>query len=203
LSRGEVDGFVVAYGGVLGMGEKLVLVPYEALSIDHEKETFVLASSKARLDAVAFSHGKWPTLNDDAWLDGGRSYFKTNRVETSEPNGEQPVAFRDFYDAKKTETIVGSISSLGSVRVGEERDDRLRLRVTVDDGREVIVYAAPRDFADQAKCGLRPGKRVEVTGSRAQYGSQTVLVAGMIKIPGTSTEAKLRDDEGRPRWELR
>jgi sporulation protein YlmC with PRC-barrel domain len=203
MHKGAIDGMVVAYGGVLGMGEKLVLVPFESLTLDAEKDTFVLATSKARLDAVAFSHGKWPTLNDDKWLDGGRAYFKTDRVDTAKPNDEAPVAFRDHYDVKKTETITGAISSLGTVRVGDERDDRLRLRVSVDDGREVVVYAAPRDFAEQAKCAFRPGMRVEIVGSRAEYFGRTVLVAGTIKSADGSKVVRLRDDEGRPRWALR
>ena len=113
------------------------------------------------------------------------------------------MAYADFYDPKKTEKITGTIITTAGVRIGDEHEDRLRLRITVDDGRDVIVYAAPRNFGDQEALMLRPGKRIEITGSRAKYGSQTVLVAGTIKPADSTKIVKLRDEEGRPLWDKR
>jgi sporulation protein YlmC with PRC-barrel domain len=201
LPTGTVDGFVLGYGGVVGVGEKLVLLPFESVTWDRVHDEFVLASSKARLDTVAFGMRKWPNLTDDAWLTGGRGFFK--RTEAGEATGEQLVAFRDFYDSKKTENVSGVITTVGSVHIGDERDDRLRLRIAMDDGREVVVYAAPRGFADQDALDLRPGKRIEITGARAPYGSQTVLVAGSLKLGDSQRTVRLRDDEGRALWLVR
>ncbi len=67
-----------------------------------------------------------------------------------------------------------------------------------NDGREVIVYAAPTAFSEQHSLGLRVGSVVEITGSPAKYGNQTVLVAGSVKTDGKT--ATLRDEKGRAVW---
>ncbi|HYC77100.1 MAG TPA: PRC-barrel domain-containing protein [Planctomycetota bacterium] len=205
LHRGAVDAAVIGYGGVLGMGEKFALVPFDMMSLDRDRDVYVLPATKDRVEAVAFSGDRMPALNDDAWLVQGRDYFgkakSEFRTDRSADTGETPVTFRDFYDPKTTETVTGVITTIGTVRVGDEREERVRLRVRADDGREVIVYGAPYAYSEQNALGLRAGKKVEVTGSRAKYGSQTVLVAGSIKSVEPPRELKLRDAEGKPVWD--
>ena len=81
---------------------------------------------------------------------------------------------------------------------GDLKEERIRMRVHTAEGREVIVYAAPVSCEDQQALGLRSGKVIEVTGSPAKYGTQTVLVAGSIVVDGKT--ARLRDDQGRVTW---
>jgi sporulation protein YlmC with PRC-barrel domain len=201
--RGTCDAALLGYGGVLGMGEKLVLVPFDVLHYDRAKETFVLPTTLADLDAVAFK-GELPPLNDDAWMKRARDHFAkvdaaAGKLEAGTPvdAGDAVVIYKDTYDPKKTETIKGRVTTIGTARVAD-RDERLRLRVQADDGREVIVYAAPWTWSDQQSLGLRVGNTVEVTGSPAQSGRGTVLVAGTIKADGKTV--KFRDDEGKPLW---
>ena len=108
------------------------------------------------------------------------------------------MPFADSYDVDDVETIEGTITTIGSVRVGDRDEQRVRLRVLIEDGREVIVHAAPATFEDQQMLGLHAGTAVEITGSPARYGSQTVLVAGSIKVDGKT--ARLRDDKGAVTW---
>jgi sporulation protein YlmC with PRC-barrel domain len=204
--RATVDGALLSFGGVLGLGEKLALVPADALTLDHDKHVFVLPCTKTTLEAMALPGGKWPALNNDDWLNRGRQMCAEARAEAVangdviavDASNSAPVAFADAYDPKRLETVNGTITTIGSVRVGEAKEERVRLRVRARDGREVIVYAAPAAWEAQQSLGLRSGTMVEVSGSPAKHGTQTVLVAGSIAVDGKT--ARLRDDQGRATW---
>ncbi len=204
----KIDAALLSFGGTLGIGEKLALVPTEALTIDVEKNVFVFPCTTARLEAMALPSGEWPALNSDQWLTRSRELCakaSADKVVTDgdviavDASGTKAVPFADTYDVDKVETVTGTITTVGSVRIGDRREERVRLRIRTAEGREVIVYAAPEAHADQRALELRTGTIVEVSGSPARYGSQTVIVAGSIAVDGKSV--KLRDDQGRPTWQ--
>lgn len=156
---------------------------------------------------MALPDGKWPALNSEEWLTRGRELCAVAPRDPVVADGDvnvhsssvPPVPFADTYDVKKVETVKGIILTIGSVRVGESKEERVRLRIRViDDDREVIVYAAPVIHEGQYALDLCPDKTVEVTGSAAKDGNQSVLVAGSIAADGKSV--KLRDDEGHVTW---
>jgi sporulation protein YlmC with PRC-barrel domain len=201
-----IDGTVLSFGGVLGMGEHLALVPSEALTINLDRDVFVFPCTKASLEAMALPSGKMPALNNDEWLTHGRQVCVKASAEHVVTDGDVIVdasatnvaPFADTYDLTKVETMKGTITTVGTVRVGDQKEERLRLRVRTADGPEFIVYAAPLNFADQQSLDLRAGRMIEVTGSPAKYGNQTVLVAGSITVDGKSF--KLRDEQGHVTW---
>ena len=205
--RATIDGALLSFGGTLGMGESLVLVPADAMTLDHAKGVFVFPCTRADLDGMALQGGKLPALDNDAWLTKGREQCAkvakgqvvvNGDVVAVDASGTYAVQYADSYDVAKTETLNGTIATIGSVRVGDAKEVRARWRVRASDGREVIVYAAPTAFSEQHSLGLRVGSVVEITGSPAKYGNQTVLVAGSVKTDGKT--ATLRDEKGRAVW---
>jgi sporulation protein YlmC with PRC-barrel domain len=205
-THATVDAALLSFGGTLGMGESLVLVAADALRLDVAKSVFVFPCTRADLAAMALQGGKLPALNTDTWLTSCREQCAkaTGEVVVNgdvipvDASSTSPVQYADSYDTKKVETITGKILTVGAVRIGDAKEVRVRWRVLASDGREVVVYAAPSSFGAQQSLGLRTGSAVEVTGSPAKYGNQTVLVAGSIKADGKT--AALRDDQGRALW---
>ena len=203
-----VDGVLLSFGGTLGVGEKLVLVPSESLTLDHEKNVFVFPCTTAALETMALPQGKLPLLGNNEWRTKSLEQCAKARkaselalkgdVIVEDATGVKSVPFADSYDLEKIEVVKGTITTIGAVRVGDIKEERVRLRVRTAANREVIVYAAPATYEDQRALGLRPGTVVEVTGSPTKYGSQTVLVAGSIAVDGKS--ANLRNDQGRVTW---
>lgn len=75
---GRVSYAVLAFGGFLGMGEKLFAVPWSAMTLDREKRRFVLNVSKDRLkDAPGFDKDDWPNMADPAWSATIHTYYGT------------------------------------------------------------------------------------------------------------------------------
>ena len=75
-STGKVAYGVLSFGGVLGMGEKLFAVPWEALTVDGENKQLLLHVEKDRLkDAPGFDKDHWPNFADQTFTDTLRAYY--------------------------------------------------------------------------------------------------------------------------------
>jgi sporulation protein YlmC with PRC-barrel domain len=61
VRSGRIAYVVLAVGGVLGIGEKYFAVPWRALTLDTDRNCFVLDADKDRLkDAPGFDKEHWP-----------------------------------------------------------------------------------------------------------------------------------------------
>jgi sporulation protein YlmC with PRC-barrel domain len=68
LPEGRIAYAVLARGGVLGLGERLIAVPWPAFARDEAARCFVIDISPERLDAApAFDHDSWPAMGDREW----------------------------------------------------------------------------------------------------------------------------------------
>jgi hypothetical protein len=65
LDTGCLAYCVLSFGGVLGMGEKLFAVPFQAMTLDTERHCFILNVDKERLkNAPGFDKDHWPLTAD-------------------------------------------------------------------------------------------------------------------------------------------
>jgi sporulation protein YlmC with PRC-barrel domain len=68
LHSGRVGYAVLSFGGVLGLGDKLFAVPWNALTLDEGEEKFILNVDKATLEnAPGFDKDNWPDMADPSW----------------------------------------------------------------------------------------------------------------------------------------
>ena len=73
---GHIAYGVLSFGGVLGLGEKLFAVPWEALRVDGERHELVLNVDKERLkDAPGFDKDNWPNFADTTFTSQIRQYY--------------------------------------------------------------------------------------------------------------------------------
>lgn len=85
LPRGGVLYAIMSSGGFLGVGEKLLAIPWQALTLDRERKCFVLPLSLERLQrAPSFEHNDWPDMSDPVWRQELNRYFGTGHSE--QPN---------------------------------------------------------------------------------------------------------------------
>ena len=65
---GRVAYAVVAFGGFLGMGEKLFAIPFSSFKYHQDGNKYVLDVPKDRLkDAPGFNKDHWPSMNEEKW----------------------------------------------------------------------------------------------------------------------------------------
>lgn len=61
LEAGRIAYAVLSFGGFLGLGDKLFAIPWEALSLDTEREAFILDVEREMLEeAPGFDDDDWP-----------------------------------------------------------------------------------------------------------------------------------------------
>jgi len=68
LEKARVAYAVLSFGGVMGIGEKLFAVPFEALKLDASREHFMLDVDKDKLkNAPGFEKNHPPKASDRTW----------------------------------------------------------------------------------------------------------------------------------------
>ena len=79
MNTGQVAYAVLAFGGILGIGEKLFAVPWQALKLDTVNKCFTLDASKDQLrHAPGFDPDAWPDMEDVQWQTQVQSFYGTS-----------------------------------------------------------------------------------------------------------------------------
>ena len=79
IPSGQVAYAVVSFGGVLGLGNKLFAVPWNALTVDEDEKCFVLDVDKQTLEtAPGFDKDNWPDMADTTWGANIYRHYGTN-----------------------------------------------------------------------------------------------------------------------------
>ncbi len=66
---GDMAYAVLSFGGIQGMGDKLIAVPWEALAVDTANERMTLDVPKEKLEnAPGFDKDDWPMEPNETWL---------------------------------------------------------------------------------------------------------------------------------------
>ena len=87
MQTGQVAYAVLAFGGFLGIGEKLFAVPWQALHLDTVNKRMVLNVEKERLrSAPGFDKDSWPDMSDVSWAGGIHSFYGTDPNRSSAPS---------------------------------------------------------------------------------------------------------------------
>lgn len=75
---GQVRYIVLSFGGLLGLGDKLFALPWNAIHYDAEEECFILNIDKDRLkNAPGFDDDNWPDMADRQWEKSIYNYYGT------------------------------------------------------------------------------------------------------------------------------
>jgi sporulation protein YlmC with PRC-barrel domain len=95
MQTGQVAYAVLAFGGFLGMGEKLFAVPWQALHLDTTNHRFVLDVDKERLKhAPGFNKDAWPDMADVGWANEVHTFYGTDPSRRGGPSMGPDAAVR-------------------------------------------------------------------------------------------------------------
>ncbi|WP_042338844.1 PRC-barrel domain-containing protein [Paraburkholderia ferrariae] len=76
VQSGRVAYAVLASGGFLGIGNKLLAIPWSALTLDTSRKCFLLDVSAERVKAApGFDKDQWPTMADPDWAATLHEYY--------------------------------------------------------------------------------------------------------------------------------
>jgi len=76
VPSGRVAYAVLSFGGVMGIGDKLFAIPWSALTLDADRECFVLDVDKDKLkNAPGFDKDHWPSMADRTWGEQVHTFY--------------------------------------------------------------------------------------------------------------------------------
>jgi sporulation protein YlmC with PRC-barrel domain len=79
IPSGKIAYAVLTFGGVLGMGNKLFAVPWNALTVDEDEKCLILDVDKKTLEnAPGFDKDNWPDMSDTNWGTEVNRYYGTD-----------------------------------------------------------------------------------------------------------------------------
>ncbi len=107
IDSGRVAYVVLSFGGILGIGDKLFAIPWEALTLDEDEKHFIMDIDKEKLEnAPGFDKDNWPDMADPEFGRGVFSFYGFDEPSWISTGGRMGVS--------------------GHSR-GEEREDCLRM----------------------------------------------------------------------------
>src|SRR5690606_34363537 len=78
LHTGRIEYAVLSFGGVMGIGDKLFAVPWQALTVDERNEQILLDVPKERLkNAPGFDKNNWPNFADRTLMEPLHTFYGT------------------------------------------------------------------------------------------------------------------------------
>lgn len=76
MRSGRISYAVMAFGGFLGMGDKLFAVPWDALTLDPKNKRFGIDVNREHLSsAPGFNKDQWPDMADATWVAQIHDYY--------------------------------------------------------------------------------------------------------------------------------
>jgi sporulation protein YlmC with PRC-barrel domain len=76
VPRGRIAYAVMSSGGLLGLGDKLFALPWNALTLDTDRKCFIIDAPKARIEnAPGFDKDRWPDGADMSWQREVHDYY--------------------------------------------------------------------------------------------------------------------------------
>jgi sporulation protein YlmC with PRC-barrel domain len=217
IDTGRILYAVLESGGFLGIGDKLLPVPWQSLAALPSEGIFFLNQSKEEMGkAPSFDKNNLPNITDMRW---GEGIFRHYGVTGYEPWGlmgygygyggeysyptlpapgkEDP--YKTIFDPKTIKTISGQVIKVDQVPqpgFGME----IRLTVYIDTKEVVPVYLGPAYYivgSEHAK-HFRIGDKVTVTGSQITVHGEPFMLATTVKRG--NEVLRLRDKVGAPEW---
>jgi sporulation protein YlmC with PRC-barrel domain len=71
-----LDYIILAPGGLLGTGDRLIPIPWKALKTGAQADTIIIDMDKSQLEkAPSFESKTWPNLTDSEWYGKMREFF--------------------------------------------------------------------------------------------------------------------------------
>lgn len=76
VSSGRIAYAVMSSGGFLGIGDKLLAIPWNALTLDTDSKCFQLAMPAERVkNAPGFDKDHWPSMADRSWASSVHQFY--------------------------------------------------------------------------------------------------------------------------------
>lgn len=196
---------IVAAGGVLGMGDKLIAVPWNAIRNSPEDRggtTYVLDMSRDEFkNAPSFEAKEWALIGERGWMKRACDYFKVEPSSSESGSGGwgQQAAMSQNWQEGQSTSVKGTINKVARRVPARGMSEGTEVTVATDDGQEQTVCLGPSWFIQSQSLALTEGDQIEVNAREVKFRDHTALIARDVTLP--KGRMALREETGAPVWD--
>jgi sporulation protein YlmC with PRC-barrel domain len=189
---GNIEYLVLKSGAVLGMGGKLVTVPYASFGWDQVEKHVTLAATPEEIKA-------WPEFEKKRWMDGPRasdSYIRTiGKDYYDSAHSPWPLQARG---GDATTHVKGTVKTITHHTVDGGRDELVVVVSSPDQRDREIVLGPSWYIGGNNSIALYRDAPIEVDVFQTDRSGGSVAVARTARVNGR--ELTFYDAQGRPMW---
>lgn len=197
--NGHVAYAIIDTNGILDSENKVVAVPFGALSWNPQTEQFTLNATPGQMQALPQIDPKdLSRLNDAAWHGKMKGIFH-DHPELQSMRDARGDEYSPRFSRGKVETFDGTIVSRRDMKSMHGAPMQAVVIRRSDTGVEQVVILGPSDYISSENITFKDGDTVTVwTVPGRDYSGSQVAVASSFKH--NDRTYRLRDDQGMPSW---
>jgi sporulation protein YlmC with PRC-barrel domain len=209
---GRIAFAAVSFGGVLGIGDKKVLVPWDMFNVNKEGKLFATGIDPETVKAAPrVDFDDWRQLREDAYGTNVYTHFKRDgkwleRRSTDRSRLDREVRYPEYdrlYATGSTVDATGLVMLVEPTRPMKDMPEITSVALTTDDKQSYVIHLAPAWYLQDQGVTLKTGDRVSFKGRWAEIDGKRYLLASQI-VPATGGKTYIiRRDDGTRQWEWR
>lgn len=208
---GRVAFAAVTFGGVLGIGDKMVLVPWDLFRVNAEGKVYATTLSPEIIKAAPrVEHDDWRQLREGTYAPGiyrhfGRDGNWLDRKDSDRVRAMRNDRFPD-YDRLYTEgtavDVTGLVMLVEQTRPMKDMPEVTSVAMTTDDKKSYVIHLAPEWYMKDQGISLKTGDRASFKGRWITVDGRAYLVASQV-TPAEGKTWVLRREDGTRAWAWR
>jgi hypothetical protein len=159
--------------------------------------TLLIAVASLALVSPALAQQPAPDTGGPPEIGGGRG-IPPGTSRRGLARGGPAARLTLMYDPATVTKVSGTVATLGTMPPGGRLGAMRTATLKTNQG-NITVFLSPDWYLDQEKVSFKVGDRLEVTGSKVNFGEQPAIIAKDFKKAGGKT-ISIRDDQGDPVW---
>lgn len=222
-NSGRIAFAVVSFGGTLGLGDKLVAIPWDLFDVNNEGKVYATKIDKEQLKAAPrLESDDWdefdnPTYirsqykhfgRDEAWLttsarDGDMDRDHARSDPTGRPSGvhgeDAPYSDYDQHFAKgRKGDLIGVVTNVTTSSAGNMPKIVL-ISVDANDKKGVAAHLAPEAYLKEHGIAVKPGDKVTLHGRWCDVEGKECFLVATIE-PASGETVLIRQPDGTRDW---
>ncbi len=199
--NGQVVFALIDTNGILGSKNKVVAIPYGALTWQPAIGQYTLAATAEQLESLPpCDSGNLARLQDQSWQSTLRGIFD-DRHEIAALEQTRGDEYTWYFEENRPESMDGTVVSVGANSMTAQGHECCAIVVEENDSKaRHTVFLAPMAYLATQPAVLSAGNDVKLTTVRALDAKGNVIrVANTVRVDGKNI--RLRDPKGVPAWD--
>lgn len=190
---GRIRYLAIKSGAVMGLGGRLVTVPYSSFGWDHADKHVVLSATPEQIKS-------WPEFDKKRWMEGARtddSFIRTLGKDYYETKGS-PWPDLAHQDRQESSHIKGTIKRISRQNASNGHEEMIVVVASPGAPDQEVVLGPSWYLSGNNSIDFYRDAAIEVDTFRTTRAGKPVAIATRATINGRNLA--FYDDQGRARW---